>query len=165
MHVKIEGIISPQDMAIIKQSVELLNGVNHVEMDTNEAVVIVSYDPDLTGPRSIISFIQDSNMGSSYQASLYIPEKQRDTDRNQEIKTYRKQFFWSCLFSVPVFIFSMILPMTPPYGNWLSYKIHNMLTFGMVLRWIFYAHRFSSSLVEGNESFLFLCTMLIVIVS
>ncbi|PWA34526.1 P-type ATPase, Heavy metal-associated domain, copper ion-binding, HAD-like domain protein [Artemisia annua] len=136
VHVKIEGIVSPQDMATIKQSVEFLNGVNHVEMDTNEAVVIVSYDPDLTGPRSIISFIQDSNMGSGYQASLYIPEKQRDADRNQEIKTYRNQFFWSCLFSVPVFIFSMILPMTPPYGNWLSYKIHNMLTFGMILRWI-----------------------------
>ncbi|GKA87257.1 copper-transporting ATPase HMA4-like protein [Tanacetum coccineum] len=136
VHIKIEGIVSPQDMETIKQSVEFLNGVNHVEMDTNEALMIVSYDPDLTGPRSIILFIQDGNTDSNYQASLYIPEKQRDTDRNHEIKAYRNQFFWSCLFSIPVFVFSMVLPMTPPYGNWLSYKIHNMLTIGMVLRWI-----------------------------
>ncbi|KAI9125954.1 hypothetical protein K1719_003372 [Acacia pycnantha] len=30
----------------------------------------------------------------------------------------------------------MVLPMLPPYGNWLNYKIHNMLTIGMFLRWI-----------------------------
>ncbi|KAI3688206.1 hypothetical protein L1987_81916 [Smallanthus sonchifolius] len=137
VYVKLEGIISPQDMHSIMQSLELLNGVNNVEIDIKEAIVIVSYDRDLTGPRSILSFIQDSCTGSNrYQASLYIPEKQSDAKRNHEIKTYRNQFFWSCFFSVPVFIFSMVLPMIPPYGNWLSYKIHNMLTIGMVLRLI-----------------------------
>lgn len=132
VHIKVEGTISPQDMISIKQSLESLNGVNHVEMELEECKVIVSYDPDLTGPRSIISYIQDAN----YQASLYIPEKQLVTERNHEIKSYRNQFFFSCLFSVPVFVFSMVLPMTPPYGNWLCYKIHNMLTIGMVSRWI-----------------------------
>ncbi|KAM0045148.1 putative translocase [Helianthus debilis subsp. tardiflorus] len=137
VHIKLQGIISPQDMGSIMQSLEMLNGVNNVEMDIKEAIVIVGYDPDLTGPRSILSFIQDSCAGSNrYQASLHIPEKQRDTERNHEIKMYRNQFFWSCFFSVPVFIFSMVLPMVPPYGNWLSYKIHNMLTIGMVLRLI-----------------------------
>ncbi|KVH90809.1 Cation-transporting P-type ATPase, partial [Cynara cardunculus var. scolymus] len=134
VHIKLQGIVSPEDMDAIKQSLELVDGVNHVEMNTEEGKVTVSFDPDLTGPRSIISFIQ--GIGTCYQASLYIPERQRDTERNHEIRTYRYHFFWSCLFSVPVFIFSMVLPMTPPYGNWLSYKIHNMLTIGMVSRWI-----------------------------
>lgn len=137
VHIKLEGIISPEGMNSIMQSLEGLNGVNNVEIDTNEAIVIVSYDPDLTGPRSILSFIQNSCPDSNhYQASLHIPKKQRDTERNHEIKTYRNQFLWSCFFSVPVFIFSMVLPMIPPYGDWLSYKIHNMLTIGMVLRLI-----------------------------
>ncbi|KAL8245505.1 hypothetical protein R6Q59_011763 [Mikania micrantha] len=136
VHIKLEGIISPQDMNSIVQSLELLNGVNNVEIDMkDEAIVTVSYDPDLIGPRSILSFIQDSCQESNrYQANLYIPEKQRDTERNQEIKTYRNQFLWSCFFSIPVFAFSMVLPMIPPYGNWLSYKIHKMLTIGMVSR-------------------------------
>ncbi|XP_071712123.1 copper-transporting ATPase HMA4-like [Rutidosis leptorrhynchoides] len=137
VHIKLEGNISSEDMIAIKQSLESMNGVNHVEIDLKEAKVIVTYDLDLTGPRSIISFIQDSCTESThFRVSLYVPEKQRDTDRNHEIKTYRNQFFWSCLFSIPVFIFSMALPMIPPYGNWLGYKIHNMLTIGMVLRWV-----------------------------
>ncbi|KAL8217214.1 hypothetical protein R6Q57_024051 [Mikania cordata] len=138
VHIKLKGIISPQDMNSIVQSLELLNGVNNVEIDMNdEAIVTVSYDPDLIGQRSILSFIQDSCQESNrYQANLYIPEKQRDTERNQEIKTYRNQFLWSCFFSIPVFAFSMVLPMIPPYGNWLSYKIHKMLTIGMVSRWV-----------------------------
>lgn len=135
VHIKLEGIIS--NMNSITQALELLNGVNSVEVDSKENIVIVGYDPELTGPRSILSFVQDlCNASNRYEASLYIPEKQRDTERNHEIKTYRNQFLWSCLFSVPVFIFSMVLPMMPPYGNWLSYKIHNMLTIGMVLRLI-----------------------------
>ncbi|KAJ9535509.1 hypothetical protein OSB04_un001360 [Centaurea solstitialis] len=134
VHVKLEGIVSPEDMAAIKQSLELVDGVNHVEMSTNDGKVIVNFDPDLTGPRSIISLIQGTS--TCYQASLYIPESQRDTERNHEIRTYRNLFFWSCLFSVPVFVSSMVLPMIPPYGNWLSYKIHNMLTVGMVSRWV-----------------------------
>ncbi|KAI3523438.1 hypothetical protein L1887_01565 [Cichorium endivia] len=132
-HIKLEGIstITPENMASIKQYIESLNGVNSVETNTEEGKLTVGYDPNLTGPRSIISFIPDN-----FHPSLYIPERNRDTERNHEIKQYRNQFFWSCLFSIPVFIFSMVLPMTPPYGNWLSYKIHNMLTIGMVTRWI-----------------------------
>ncbi|KAI3822873.1 hypothetical protein L1987_10472 [Smallanthus sonchifolius] len=69
VHVKLEGIISAQDMNSIMQSLELLNGVNNVEIDIQEAIVIVTYDRDLTGPRSILSFIQDSCTGSNrYQA-------------------------------------------------------------------------------------------------
>ncbi|XP_076910456.1 copper-transporting ATPase HMA4-like [Bidens hawaiensis] len=139
VHIKLQGIISPisaQDMDSIMQSLELLNGVNNVEVDIKQGTVIVCYDPDLTGPRSILSFIQDSCTGSNrYEASLHIPEKQRDTEKPR-IKIYRNQLLWSCFFSVPVFIFSMVLPMIPPYGNWLSYKILNMLTVGMVLRFI-----------------------------
>ncbi|KAK9079071.1 hypothetical protein SSX86_000741 [Deinandra increscens subsp. villosa] len=137
VHIKLQGIISAQDMDSVRQYLEVINGVNDVEMDIKEGIVVVSYDPDLTGPRSILSLIQDCSRGSgSYQASLYIVEKQRDKERHHEIKTYRNQFFWSCFFSIPVFVFSMVLPMVPPYGNWLSYKVHRMLTVGMVTRFI-----------------------------
>lgn len=137
VHIKLEGIVSPEDMTAINRSLESLNGVNHVEIDMEECKMTVGYDPDLTGPRSLIRFIQETGAGSAnYQASLYIPERRNETEKNHEMKIYRYQFLWSCLFSVPLLLFSMVLPMIPPYGNWLSYKIHNMLTVGMVLRWI-----------------------------
>ncbi|XP_031256938.1 copper-transporting ATPase HMA4-like [Pistacia vera] len=137
VHLKLEGIKSQEDVTFIQTFLESAQGVNHVEMDLAENKVTVSYDPDLTGPRSIIQYIDGASHGPSiYRASLYAPPRQRETERLQETRMYRNQFLLSCLFSVPVFLFSMVLPMVPTYGSWLDYKIHNMLTIGMLLRWI-----------------------------
>ncbi|KAL7617321.1 hypothetical protein Lser_V15G02536 [Lactuca serriola] len=134
VHIKLEGIVSVEDMNGIKNSLESLSGVNDVEIDVEGCKVSVGYDPDVTGGRSVIQFVQESS--THYQASLFIPERGNETEKSHEIKIYRNQFLWSCLFSIPLLMFSMVLPMIPPYGNWLSYKLHNMLTVGMVLRWI-----------------------------
>ncbi|XP_050223947.1 copper-transporting ATPase HMA4-like isoform X2 [Mercurialis annua] len=138
VHLKLEGINSSEDANAVKFSLESALGVNHVEMDHAEHKVTVSYDPKLTGPRSLIQCIEKASAGpNNYQANLYVPPRRRETEQWQEIRTYRSQFFLSCLFSFPVFLFSMVLPMLHPYGNWLEYRIHNMLTLGMFLRWIF----------------------------
>ncbi|KAF8398421.1 hypothetical protein HHK36_017348 [Tetracentron sinense] len=137
VHLRLDGISSPEDVTIIQSSLETVEGVNHIEMDPAGNKVTIGYDPDLTGPRSLIQCIQEAGCGPNfYHASLYIPPKQRETERQHEIRVYGNQFLWSCLFSVPVFLFSMVLPMLHPYGNWLNYKLYNMLTIGMLLRWI-----------------------------
>lgn len=137
VHLKLEGVDSPEDVNVIVSSLNFAAGVNHVEMDSTEHKVTVSYDPDITGPRSLIQCIQTASSGSSvYQATLHTPSGKREIDKVNEIRMYKNQVLFSCLFSVPVFVFSMVLPMLPPYGNWLNYKIHNMLTVGLFLRWI-----------------------------
>ncbi|BAT97049.1 hypothetical protein LR48_Vigan11g142200 [Vigna angularis] len=134
---KLEGVDSVEDVNLLMSSLELAAGVNHVEMDLSEHKVTVSYDPDVTGPRSLIHRVQEASCGpKKYQATLYSPSTQRGRDKVNEIRMYRDQFLFSCLFSVPVFVFAMVLPMFPPYGNWLNYRIHNMLTLGLFLRWI-----------------------------
>lgn len=137
VHLTVEGVNSPEDLTIIRSSLESVVGVTHVEMNLEENKITVAYDPDLTGPRSLINCIQEAGNGSkSYNASLFVAPIRREAEQQQEIRIYRDQFFLSCIFSVPVFVFSMLLPMLPPYGNWLDYKIHNMLTIGILLRWI-----------------------------
>ncbi|KAK0605932.1 hypothetical protein LWI29_032358 [Acer saccharum] len=137
-HLKLEGMNSEEDVTFIQTFLESALGVNHVEMDLAEKKVTVSYDPDRTGPRSLIQYINETSNGPNiYRASLYAPPKRRETEQQHEIQMYRNQFLVSCLFSVPVFLFSMVLPMLPTVGIWLDYKIHNMLTIGMLLRWIF----------------------------
>ncbi|QCE04953.1 Cu2+-exporting ATPase [Vigna unguiculata] len=134
---KLEGVDSAEDVNAVMSSLELTAGVNHVEMDLSEHKVTVSYDPDVTGPRFLIYCVQEASCGhKKYQATLYSPSTQRGRDKVNEIRMYRDQFLFSCLFSVPVFVFAMVLPMLPPYGNWLNYRIHNMLTLGLFLRWI-----------------------------
>ncbi|KAL5766613.1 hypothetical protein ACOSP7_017230 [Xanthoceras sorbifolium] len=137
-HLKLEGMNSEEDVTFIQTFLESAQGVNHVEMDLAEQKVTVSYDADFTGPRSLIQYINAASNGPSiYRASLFAPPKRRETEQQHETRMYRNQFLLSCLFSVPVFLFSMVLPMLPTFGNWLNYKIHNMLTIGMLLRWIF----------------------------
>lgn len=137
VHLKLEGISSQGDLTIIQCSLESLEGVNHVEMDIEKHVVSVSYEPDIIGPRYLIQGIQEAGKGlSSYQASLFTPPRPQDKERRHEVQMYRNQFLWSCLFSVPIFISSMVLPMLPPCGNWLEYKVLNMLSIGLLLRWI-----------------------------
>ena len=137
VHLKLEGVDSAEDVNAVMSSLELAVGVNHVEMDLLEHKVTGSYDPDITGPRYLIHCVLDASCGSKkYEATLYSPSGQRERDKVNEIRMYRDQFLFSCLFSVPVFVFAMVLPMLPPYGNWLNYKIHNTLTLGLFLRWI-----------------------------
>ncbi|CAI8608191.1 unnamed protein product [Vicia faba] len=137
VHLKLEGIDSEEDANVLVSYLELAAGVNRVEMDFSEHIVTISYVPDITGPRTLIHCVQEASRGSKiFQATLYSPSGQRDRDKVNEIRMYRNQFLFSCLFSVPVFVFAMVLPMLPPYGNWLNYKLHNMLTLGLFLRWI-----------------------------
>lgn len=137
VHLKLEGLNSFEDVTFVQSFLELAQGVSHVETDLTEKKVTVSYDPNFTGPRTIIKHIEGASHGpKNYRASLYIPPRQRETERMQETRMYRNQFLVSCLFTVPIFFFSMVLPMLPPYGNWLDYKIHNMLNIGMLLGWI-----------------------------
>ncbi|XP_012573132.1 copper-transporting ATPase HMA4-like [Cicer arietinum] len=137
VHLKLEGVESQEDLNVIVSSLNLSAGVNHVEMDLTEQKVTVSYDSDITGPRFLIQCIQEASSGNSvYQATLHTNSGKREMEKVNEIRMYRNQVLLSCLFSVPVFVFSMILPMLPPYGNWLDYKIHNMFTLGLFLRWI-----------------------------
>ncbi|KAL0419592.1 UNVERIFIED_CONTAM: Copper-transporting ATPase HMA4 [Sesamum radiatum] len=137
VYLKLGGITSPHDLTVIESSLQSLEGVNHVEIDVQEHIATISYEPDIIGPRSLIQRIQEAGSGpSTYQAILYTPPRGGEAERQQEIMMYRNQFMWSCLFSVPIFVFSMVLPMLPPYGNWLGYKVINMLDIGMLLRWI-----------------------------
>ncbi|KAK6164163.1 hypothetical protein DH2020_001027 [Rehmannia glutinosa] len=137
VYLKLEGINSPDDFTIIQGALESLEGVNHVEIDLDEHKATISYEPNIVGPRSLIQCIKEAGCGpNTYQATVYTPPRGGETERQHEILIYRNQFLWSCLFSVPIFVFSMVLPMLPPYGNWLDYKVINMLNLGMLLRWI-----------------------------
>ncbi|KAI0496542.1 hypothetical protein KFK09_022862 [Dendrobium nobile] len=138
VYLKVVGIHSQNDAVLIQSSLEAMEGVNHVELDPVGQKVTVTYDPDLTGPRSIIHCIEEVGQSPGlFLVSLYSAPKPREMERQHQVRVFRNQFLWSCLFSVPVFLFSMVLPMLPPYGDWLSTKIFNDLTVGMLLRWLF----------------------------
>ena len=134
VQLKLEGVVTPEDKSTIISFLESTVGVTNVSFDTTEQKVTISYDPNVTGPRSLIKCIEEAgHEPKTYSASLYVPPRQREKEQLHEIRSFRNQFLVSCLFTVPIFMSSMVLPMLPPYGDWLDYKLHNMLTMGMLL--------------------------------
>ncbi|GAA0142285.1 hypothetical protein LIER_03221 [Lithospermum erythrorhizon] len=137
IYFKVDGVNSGHDLTTIRYSLESLDGVNQVETNLEEHIVAINYEPDIIGPRTLLECIEEASQGpNSFSASLYLPPKNRDSQKQHEIHMYRNHFLWSCLFTIPIFVFSMVLPMLPPYGNWLDYKVLHMLTVGILLRWI-----------------------------
>ncbi|KAH7284245.1 hypothetical protein KP509_34G045000 [Ceratopteris richardii] len=134
---KIDGVHSMDAMQLIKISLDALPGVKSVEIDTQGEKAIIAYDPEVTGPRAFIEVIESTgSFPHQYKASLYTHPGQGGPDRRAEIKRYKNSFLWSCLFTVPVFLLSMVFMYTPVIKESLDMKVVNMLTVGEVLRWI-----------------------------
>ncbi|CAH9128629.1 unnamed protein product [Cuscuta epithymum] len=137
IHLKVEGIGSLDQWNKVKSSLEYSEGVNQVQMDFQENRLTISYESHTIGPRTLIQCIKEADHGTnSYHVSLDTPPYGRETEREHETQMYKSLFLYSCIFSVPIFVSSMVLPMVPPYGNWLDYKVFNMLTVGVLLRWV-----------------------------
>ncbi|KAJ1703455.1 hypothetical protein LUZ63_003234 [Rhynchospora breviuscula] len=130
---------SLEEYTFIESVLEGIEGVSTVEVDPTCQRVTVCYDPDITGPRSVIQCLQEASKQGpiSFDVKLDTPSKRGEVERYAETMSYRNQFLLSCLFSIPVFIFSMVLPMAGSAGEWLEIKVKNNLTVGMILRWGF----------------------------
>ncbi|XP_078154453.1 copper-transporting ATPase HMA4-like isoform X2 [Carex rostrata] len=139
IYLKIGGIKnSLEEYSFIEALLEGIEGVTTVEVDPSSQRVVVCYDPDLTGPRSVMQCLEEAAKRGpvSFDVKFDTPSKGGDGDRYGETRLYRNQFLLSCLFSVPVFVFAMVLPMAGSAGDWLEINVKNNLTVGLLLRWV-----------------------------
>ncbi|KAI5065075.1 hypothetical protein GOP47_0019770 [Adiantum capillus-veneris] len=130
IHLKLEGTHTQEDMELLQSSLMEFLGVKNVETDLQNSKIAVSYDPDETGPRRFLEVIGKAGFKASLQTDLGAP------DRSKEVKEYKHQFLWSCVLTIPLFTLSMILMYIPALKHILQSKIINMLTVGMLLRWV-----------------------------
>ncbi|KAK9143713.1 hypothetical protein Syun_013113 [Stephania yunnanensis] len=135
IHLKVDGLLTDQYTSLIKNSLEALPGVEDVDIDLMLHKVSIAYKPDQTGPRNFIQAIE--SVGSRQFMAMLFPEVGgRETQREEEIKKYYLSFLWSLVFTIPVFLLSMVFMYIPGIKNKLDTKIVNMLSVGELLRWI-----------------------------
>ncbi|KAJ1416108.1 P-type ATPase [Sesbania bispinosa] len=130
----VEGDLSDHSMKLIEDSLRGLPGVLDVDIRVELKKVSLSYKPDMTGPRNLINVIEETG---NFKAKLF-PEEggRRDAHRREEIKQYYRSFLWSLVFTVPVFLTSMVLMYVPGVKDVLDAKVVNMLTVGEIARWV-----------------------------
>ncbi|XP_020597036.1 probable copper-transporting ATPase HMA5 [Phalaenopsis equestris] len=136
IQLKIEGIHTERSMRMVESSLQALPGIEKVDIDPILYKVSVSYMPDQTGPRHFIEVIQSTGSGR-FLATIYPEEGARESHKREEIKQYYHSFLWSLLFTIPVFLTSMVFMYIPGINHALDTKVVNMLTIGELLRWIF----------------------------
>ncbi|KAL3676475.1 hypothetical protein R1sor_026423 [Riccia sorocarpa] len=134
VHLQLEGVHSQEAIKCIRETLKALPGVQTVDFDPTGEKVVVYYDPDLTGPRDCIEAIDET--GPQYKASLCTQPGQGGRYREEEILGYRNSFLWSCIFTIPVFLLSMILMYIPRVKDGLETSVVNALNVGQLLRWV-----------------------------
>jgi Cu+-exporting ATPase len=134
IELKVDGLdTDDHTVGMIEKSLQSLPGVQEIVIYPELNKVSISYIPDMTGPRNFISVIEST--GSS-KAMLYPKGKGgREARRQEEVDQYYRFFLWSLVFTVPVFLTSMVLMYIPGINHVLDIKVINMLSVGMLLRW------------------------------
>ncbi|KAL3818072.1 hypothetical protein ACJIZ3_003977 [Penstemon smallii] len=135
IHLQIDGIRTQNSMRIIENLLQALPGVQDMNFDPNLNKLSISYQPDLTGPRNFIEIIESTG-SRCYKAKIFSEGGGREAHREEEIKKYYRSFLWSLVFTIPVFLLSMVFMYIPGIKHGLDTKIVNMLTIGEISRWI-----------------------------
>ncbi|RLM74949.1 putative copper-transporting ATPase HMA5 [Panicum miliaceum] len=132
---KIDGVLNERLIMILESSIQALPGVEDIKVYTELHKITISYKPDRTGPRDLIEVIESATSGD-VTASIYPEAEGREHHRYGEIKRYKHSFLWSLIFTIPVFLTSMVFMYIPGLKDGLEKKVVNMMSIGELLRWI-----------------------------
>ncbi|XP_068639582.1 copper-transporting ATPase HMA5-like [Aristolochia californica] len=135
IQLKLDGVRTDKSMRMIESSLQALPGIEDIDIDPLLHKVSLSYKPDQTGPRNFIEVIQNTGSGR-FKATIFPDGGGREPLRREEITQYYKSFLWSLVFTIPVFLTSMVFMYIPVVKDGLDSKIVKMLTVGELLRWI-----------------------------
>ncbi|KAG7956630.1 hypothetical protein I3843_11G133100 [Carya illinoinensis] len=133
IELKVDGVDNDHETRMIEKSLQELPGVQEIVTYRELNKISISYKPDMTGPRTFISVIESTGSGR-VKARIYPKGGGREARRKKEIKQYYRLFLWSLVFTIPVFLTSMVFMYIPGIRHVLDAKVVNMLTVGMVVR-------------------------------
>ncbi|WMV43873.1 hypothetical protein MTR67_037258 [Solanum verrucosum] len=132
---KVDGVHTDNSMSIIESSLRALPGVEDVDIDPELKKLSVSYKSDTIGPRDFIQVIESTDSGR-FKATIFPEGGGEQSHRQEEIEYCRRSFLWSLVFTIPVFLTSMIFMYIPGLKDGLDIKVVNMLSIGEILRWV-----------------------------
>ncbi|KAB1223232.1 putative copper-transporting ATPase HMA5 [Morella rubra] len=132
IELKVDGVDTDHTVRMIEKSLQAIPGVQEIVIYPELNKVSIFYKPDMTGPRVFISVIESNG---HFKAMIYPKEGGREAFRQEEIKQYYKFLLWSLLFTIPVFLTSMVFMYIPGLRYVLDMKVINTLSIGMVIRW------------------------------
>jgi Cu+-exporting ATPase len=133
LRLDVGGMTCSSCVAMIEHALGDAPGVISVSVNLALNSAAVTYDPDRTGARSIISTIEDLG----YTAS--VPDSRRaasGNDHKEELYKMKRQLLWSLVFSVPVSLIGMIFMYIPATSFIFEVDVVRGLSIANFLLWV-----------------------------
>lgn len=125
VHLKVFGLPTSSSATALENALRLLPGVSSAVVHLATSRVTITHNPSSTGLRVIVEAIENLGYNALLADSDDNNAQLESLAKTREIQEWRRAFWYSLSFAVPVFLISMVIPMTIP-----------RLDFGSFLLWI-----------------------------
>ena len=114
VQLKVFGVPNSSSATALEDVLRLLPGVSAAVVNLSTSRVKITHNPSLTGIRALVEAVE----GLGYNA-LISDAGENDAQieslaKTKEINEWRRAFWYSLTFAIPVFLISMVIPMTLP---------------------------------------------------
>lgn len=135
MRVSIGGMTCSSCAALIEHAMSQEPGVTSVSVNLATETGMFSYDPDVSGPRSIISALE----GLGFTASLIDSKASSSgrSDHKDELSRLQRSLFLSLGLAIPVFFLGMVFHKIPSMQVLFTHNVIPGLSIANFLMWVF----------------------------
>ena len=120
VQLKIFGLSDVASAAALEDVLRLLPGVTSAVVNLSNARASVTHNPTLTGLRAVVEAIENSGYNALIAENDDNNAQLESLAKTREIQEWRRAFWFSLSFAIPVFLTSMVIPMCIPsldYGS------------------------------------------------
>lgn len=125
VHLKVYGLPTSSSATALEDALRLLPGVSSAVVHLATSRVNVTHNPSLTGLRVLVEAIEKLGYNALLADADDNNAQLESLAKTREIQEWRRAFWYSLSFAIPVFLISMFIPMIIP-----------RLDFGSILLWI-----------------------------
>jgi len=130
IQLKVFGLSNSASATALEDILRLLPGVTSAILNLSTSRVTISHNPSMTGLRALVEATENLGYNALVADSDDNNAQLESLAKTREIQEWRRSFWYSLSCAVPVFLISMIIPMTLP---WLDFGSIVLLLPGLYL--------------------------------
>ena len=114
VQLKVFGLPNSSSATALEDVLRLLPGVSSAVVNLSTSRVQISHNPSLTGLRALVETTENLGYNALVADSDDNNAQLESLAKTREIQEWRRAFWTSLSFAIPVFLISMVIPMTFP---------------------------------------------------
>ncbi len=114
VQLKIFGLLKASSATALEDVLRLQPGVSSAVVNLSTSRVTISHNPSLTGLRALVEAVENLGYNALLAESDDNNAQLESLAKTREIQEWRRAFWYSLSFALPVFMISVIIPMVLP---------------------------------------------------